>query len=542
MALDQSSYEVAAGAPVALNASSDALSFLLTAASRTVTVSGGTATGLVAAPNRAGNQIIMAASLRTKPGDYTVTLSATSSTGEQQQATLDVVVKPRQTVPSTATRPPVVLLNGWESGITGSCVVSSSSTDTFGNLAQYLLSDGVPVVYFFDNCAEDPNQPIETLANDLGTFLNTITYDNGQQVPQIDLIGLSLGGLIARAYLAGLQTSGALTPPVNTLVRDLVLIATPNFGSFLATNYASTFAAGTQSAELVSGSSFLWNLATWNQRVDDLRGVNAIAVIGNAGTWVNTGTGISLANGSDGVVSTTSASLGFVAQDTTVTRIVPYCQVDPSAFTNTAALGAFNCTGTGIANITAESHPTSQIVRSFLGGTTAWQIIGTTPAADPLLSIDGGTFFATVAGAGTYLTDLTSVLWGTIPLQVGGDAGTIFFNDFASGTGAFSATSQSLGAIVTNPITEAVGYYAAARCKISTAIVSVGPLANVPGRVINPGSAITITGDTFGFLCNGCKVVATPAGATTGVHALSLILRMEQLHPSPRHCRRTYPA
>jgi uncharacterized protein (TIGR03437 family) len=515
MALDETRYEVAAGEPISLAASTDALNFLLNATSRSVAVASGEATGLVASPDKTRDQILLAAPLRTKPGEYTATLSATSATGEHQQATLTVVVKPRQTVPSSATRPPVVLLNGWETGFTGSCPVSSNSTETFGNLAQYLMSDGVPVVYFFDNCAEDPNQPIETLANDLGTFLNTITYDNGQQVPQIDLVGFSTGGLIARAYLAGLQTGGSLTPPVNTLVRDLVLIATPNFGSFLATNYASSFTAGTQSAELISGSSFLWNLATWNQRVDDLRGLNAIAIIGNAGSWVNNGTGISLNNGSDGVVSTTSASLGFVSQKTSVIRIVPYCHVDPGSFTNTA-LGTFNCSAPGIANITGESHPTSQIVRSFLSGTSDWQSIGSTPATDPLLSLDGGTFFATVNGTGSYVTDVTQVGWGTLLLQVGGDQGTIFYNDFVAGTGDFRVTSQSLGTIDCGTIMEAIAYYAAARCKIDTAIISVGPLANVPGRVINPGSAITITGNDFGFLCNGCKVVATPAGATTG--------------------------
>src|SRR5665213_190374 len=97
-------------------------------------------------------------------------------------------VKPRQTVPSGATRPPVVLLNGWETGYTNSCPVARDSTATFGNLARYLLSDGVPVVYFFDNCAQDPNQPIEVLANDLGKFLNSITYDDGTPVTQIDLV------------------------------------------------------------------------------------------------------------------------------------------------------------------------------------------------------------------------------------------------------------------------------------------------------------------------------------------------------------------
>ena len=136
----------------------------------------------------------------------------------------------------------------------------------------------------FDNCLEDPNQPIETLAADLGNFLNSIKYSDGTQVPQFDLVGFSMGGLIARAYLAGLQPNQTYLPPANTLVRKLVLIATPNFGSFLAGNSASTILAGTQSAEMLPGSSLLWNLATWNQFGDDLRGVNTIAVIGNAGS------------------------------------------------------------------------------------------------------------------------------------------------------------------------------------------------------------------------------------------------------------------
>ena len=402
-----------------------------------------------------------------------------------------------------------MLVNGWETGITNTCPVSSGAAATFGNLPAYLLSDGVPAVYFFDNCAQDANQPIETLANDFGKFLNTITYDNGQQVPQIDVVAFSMGGLIVRAYLAGLQANGALTPPANPLVHNLVLIATPNFGSFLTANYTSSIPAGTQSAELIPGSSFLWNLATWNQRVDDLHGVNAIAVIGNAGSYISNLTGISLGNGSDGVVSLASASLGFVSQQASVTRIVPYCHVDPGSFTN-PTFGPLNCSGTGIANVTDQNHLTGRIVRSFLTGTTDWQSIGSTPVADPYLSIDGGTFFAMVNEAGNYVTDITQVQWGTLSLQTGGDGGTIFFNDFVAGTGDYEAFSQSLGTVNCGTVTEAVGYFAAARCKLDTAIISIGPLSNVPGRVISAGSAITLTGADFGFLCNGCKVTATP--------------------------------
>ena len=94
-------------------------------------------------------------------------------------------------------------------------------------------------------------------------------------MPQFDLVGYSMGGLIARAYLAGLQPNQTYLPPASTLVRKLVLIATPNFGSFVAGNNASTIVAGSQSAEMLPGSSFLWNLATWNQFGDDLRGVDA---------------------------------------------------------------------------------------------------------------------------------------------------------------------------------------------------------------------------------------------------------------------------
>jgi uncharacterized protein (TIGR03437 family) len=416
-----------------------------------------------------------------------------------------------QTVPSDATRPPVVLVNGWETGFTNSCPVSSSAATTFGNLPAYLLADGVPVVYFFDNCAQDPNESIEKLGNDFGKFLNNITFDNGQQVPQIDVVAFSMGGLVVRAYLAGLQANGALTPPANPLVRDLVLIATPNFGSFLAANNASSIPAGTQSAEMIPGSSFLWNLATWNQRIDDLHGVNAIAVIGNAGSYISTLTGITLGNAADGVVSLPSASLGFVAQQDGVTRIVPYCHVDPGSFTN-PNLGPLNCSGTGIANVANESQLTGRIVRSFLAGTPDWRAIGSTPSTDPYLSMDGGTFFAMVNQTGNYVTDMNLVLWGTLPMVMGGAAGTIFVNDFVSGTGAFMPSSQSLGTINCGSVAQAVGYFAAARCKLATAIISIGPLSGKPGRVIDAGRAITLIGADLGFLCNGCKVTATPPG------------------------------
>ena len=470
---------------------------------------------LVVGPDKTG-RIVLAASPLAKPGNYTVTLSATSAAGEQRQATMDVAVGSLTTVPSSSTRNPVVLLNGWETGFTGSCPISGSSSDTFGNLAQYLVDDGVPVVYLFDNCLVDPNQPIETLGNDLGTFLNSIQYDTGVQVPQIDLVAFSMGGLIVRSYLAGLQPSQTLTPPANTLTGKVVFIATPHFGSFVAGTYAAQLASGTQSAELIPGSSLLWNLANWNQRTDDLRGVNAIAVVGNAGTYTPSFNSTTvLNNASDGIVSLTSASVGFVTEQASVTRIVPYCHVDPSAFTNTT-FGAYACNAPGIANVTSASHYTSEIVRSFLAGTTTWQSIGTTPATDPYLSANGGMFFGLVNETDSYVSDLSQVTWGTATLLNGGDISTIFYYDFIAGTGVFEATSASLGGVNCGNYALPNGYFTGVRCKFDATIVSVGPLLTTFPKVVSAGGIITITGTDFGSQCNGCKVVAVPAGSTTG--------------------------
>jgi uncharacterized protein (TIGR03437 family) len=525
MELQQSRYELRPGQPAQVSATSDTLDFLLTAKTRTIQFGGASTDGLVVGPNKAGDQILLAASLRAKPGEYAVTITATSASGEVRQAAVTMVVQPRQTVPTGSSRPPVVLLNGWEIGFTNSCPIANSSSDTFGNLASYLISDGVPVVYLFDNCVEGANQPIEYLGNDLGAFLNTIQYTNGAQVPQIDLVAFSLGGLIARDYLAGLQPSEALTPPTTTLVRDMVLIATPNFGSFVAGNYATEIEVGTQSGELVPGSSFLWNLANWNQRSDDLRGVNTIAVAGNAGEYLpNLSSGSENNNASDGIVSLTSASMGFVYPHTAAkTRVVPYCHIDPVGFTNTT-LGTYLCNAPGIANVTDTNQYTGQIVRSFLSGTTAWQSIGNTMATDPYLSTNGGMFFSLLSSTGAYATDVTAVEWGTLVLTPGGDvasnyggAATIYYEDLVAGTGVFEATSTSLGSWNCGTWAEPLGYFSAYRCKIDATIFAVGPLITMSPLVVSSGGSITITGSDFASLCSsGCQVIATPASATTG--------------------------
>jgi uncharacterized protein (TIGR03437 family) len=515
MTVLNSRYELRIGEPAAIAAPRETIDFLAHAATRRVEIDGQPAPGLVVTSNQTQDQVVIAPSSKVAPGEYAVTLTATADTGEVRQASLDIVVKPRVSVPLNSTRPPVVLLTGWQTEFSNSCPIATSSVLTFGNLAQYLVADGVPVVYLFDNCLEDANQPIETLANDLNLFLQTIKYDDGTQVPQIDLIGYSIGGLIARAYLSGLQVNQTYLPPTPTLVRKLVLIATPNFGSFVLANTSATIQVGSQSAELIPGSAFLWNLASWNQHGDDLRGVDAIAIIGNAGSYTSSASsGAVLQNASDGLVSVTSASLGFATSNAALTRVVPYCHLDAAAFTNPSA--TFNCSAAGIANAISESHYTSQIVRSFLANTTDWQSIGTAPTADPYLSTNGGMFFALQGTNGAFVTDLTQVSWGTLQFQNPGALGTIFYSDFIFGTGTFTATSTSLSSVNCGSLPAPVGAFAAARCKLGAAISFVTPLSTTaPGRAATAGSAITVNGANFGGQCNGCQVTITPAGSST---------------------------
>jgi len=188
----------------------------------------------------------------------------------------------------------------------------------------------------------------------LKAYIAGLTYTDGTPVAQVDLVAHSMGGLIVRAYLAGIQPGdGGFIPPATTGVRRVVLAATPNFGSFQA------IGAGVQSPEMIPGNTFLWALARWNQNLDDLRGVDAIAVIGNAGTAYQT------PNLDDGVVSLTSGSIGFAYSDQS-TRIVPYCHVTPSLETLFGTVGMICSGAQGIVDIDSPAHLTAQIVRSFL--------------------------------------------------------------------------------------------------------------------------------------------------------------------------------
>lgn len=485
LVLASESYVVRQGESVIV--STDPQSVAFARASRLTVLQGGAISRLVLGPNGDSTKLLLAAPLTLEPGTYRVSVSAAAESGEERSSEITVTIQPLEPVPALASRPPVVLLNGWQAGLTSSCPIAPSSK-TFGPLWDQLLNDGVPGVYFFDNCVECPNCKIEDLGNRLGQVLNQIRYSDGTAVPKFDLIAHSMGGLIARSYLSGLQNDGTLIPPLSPHVRKFIQIATPNFGSFMA------LLNDVQSTEMVPGSPFLWNLGTWNQRGDDLRGIDAIAIIGNAD-----------GGSSDGVVSVTSASLGFT-RNVASTRILPYCH---KTF-NLAEYVVFPCFQPGIAE-TDKAPETWQIIRSFLTDTPTWKTIGATPAIDPWLSQFGGMYFASQTASQQWMSDLTGASFGTVVLNKGGAQG-VFYHEFIRGAGSFSYRGPSAGSFTCGPVTQPTGFYTAWRCKSGPIIFSVGQQdAGSQGKVVLSGGTVTIDGVGFGpSRCSGCSVFAYP--------------------------------
>ncbi len=169
------------------------------------------------------------------------------------------------------------------------------------------------------------------------------------------MVAHRMGGLILRSYLAGKAdgTPATYTPPADTGIRKAVFLATPHFGTALA----GLLGIDIQTQEMALGSQFLFDLNTWNGGLDDLRGVDALAIAGTGGTGVESGT-ISLGGGlDDGVVTLDSASLGFVRPERT--RLVPACHAFLSLLTSS---GLCSSSAPPIAAITDAGNVTGQIV------------------------------------------------------------------------------------------------------------------------------------------------------------------------------------
>ncbi|HME05660.1 MAG TPA: hypothetical protein VKG25_01370 [Bryobacteraceae bacterium] len=285
---------------------------------------------------------------------------------------------------------PVLLVNGFQA----TCP-DGGAFGTFGSLGVFLLEDGAASVDYFDVC-DAPDATIQSLA---GLLTARIQAYPGS----VDVIAHSMGGLVVRSYLQGWTANPYLAPPTNPKIRKLVLLGTPNSG--VSNNFASLsslFApwSSTQVEEMQFASPFLWQLGTWNQLYDDLRGVDTLAIAGTAGLNPD---GVPW----DGLVDVASASIDFAETSGVFTRAVPYCH---------AALGICPPGSTLIASVPDRSHLSYQLLRSFLDGNARWMELAP-PASS--VSSTGGVQFALSDSNGNayYANQLSSVSLGPYPLS-----------------------------------------------------------------------------------------------------------------------------
>jgi len=369
--------------------------------------------------------------------------------------------------------PPVVFLNGYQIGCSGTDFASN-----FG-AADKLLQASSIVTLYFDNCSVGSvsNRPdIEALGVAFGKFLAGLQYTDGTPVTQVDAVAHSMGGLILRSYLSGKQDTGttaaaSFSPPATPVIRRAVFLATPHFGTTLA----GTLGSDIQTSEMTPGSPFLFSLNSWNQGTDDLRGIQAIAISGNGGTGQ-----LSMPGFDDGIVTLTSSSLGFYRSG--VTRILPDCHTMDELL----IFGGFCPSSAPALNqITNDtSNPVSQILVSFLTGTTAWQSVGQAAEANSLLS--------TAAGVELQLRDQNdnalSISGATVPNGSGGTTALKINSNATAYAEALPANSK-LNFQVT-PATSGSVQSAIETLPATTAIATVVK----PGPVISPKGAIPAAG------------------------------------------------
>jgi uncharacterized protein (TIGR03437 family) len=380
---------------------------------------------------------------------------------------------------------PVIFVPGWDDHwLVGYCKPQTDPAKTFGNLPGLLRSNGIQT-YLFDNCSQSGqrNLPIETLGQLLGQFIANIP------APQVDIVAHSMGGLITRAYLAGIQppqnSFQVFAPPANSKIRKIVFIATPHFGAGLA-NFANFFGTDSQSMEMTMGSSFLWNLARWNQGFDDLRGLESLAIIGSGG---GTGAG-------DGVVAMTSASISSFARADERTRILPYCHENSLAL----LLACANATPI------AQSSETALITQSFLVGTNDWRQIGSTPSNVPALNGVAGMFFAAKDGNDSFFS-INSVTYDSVGDYLLSGPST-FYEDFLS-PGSYLITAQTTRGSTQGNVNIQGGRFTTYLMKVPPLISAILPSAGVPDALtVAPGSLISLYG--FGLASGTAQAAGLP--------------------------------
>jgi uncharacterized protein (TIGR03437 family) len=386
-------------------------------------------------------------------------------------------------------QPPVILVDGWYP----KCATAPrSSTSTFGQLEAKLFAMGITTQYFRPCSVPATPGFSRATIEDLGQALGALIDQTLQafKATQVDVIGFSTGSPVIRAYLSGKQNApGVFQPPGEHTIRKAVFLG----GLFFGAANGSSPIPDPQEDSTDPGSRFLWDLNTWNQGCDDLRGIDAVAV---AGQGQPTLAGSASPDG-DGVHSLSSASLSF-AYPAERTRIIKACHVSEV------------CSPT-VSYVDSDSHPVWLIVRSFLTGTDEWKTVGSSP--DKEAATYGGVVVG-VKDASDNLIDASQVsLSGRVldrpdvSKDRGAAPGLFFADQVAKGDYILQAAAQIPAPDVS--FTARPGTYTVVTMKPGPLISSVVPSDSGSRQPsIGAGSAIEIRGARLST--GGAKSAETP--------------------------------
>ncbi len=369
--------------------------------------------------------------------------------------------------------PPVIFLNGYQADCK-----SSTFAGTFGSFDKAMLAFGRQPL-FFDNCANTGlvKPSIEELGNTFARFLGALRYTDGTAVTRVDAVAHSMGGLILRSYLAGKQFDGTYVPPATVPIRKMAFLAVPNFG----TPVSLGFAADQQLIELSVGSTFVFDLATWNQGIDDLRGVDAFAIAGYGGTGVATG----LPRFDDGVVSLESASIAFARANST--RLLPYCHTAPGLIT-AAALCPPNVPG--IAEVAGAADIPAIMVNAFLANVS--QVYGAPATENEYLFSAGGLILRPKAADDSYPFISTATANGS---KINVRTTQVAFSEYLFPRNQTVSLTTTTNETFMQDITIMPGYVNARTIKKGPVINRVLPSAtNVSPLMVGSNSYISIYG------------------------------------------------
>lgn len=146
----------------------------------------------------------------------------------------------------------------------------NGSPGSFGDLQSLLLESNHLATVSFDysgdtDQAGDPKS-IEQLAGDFtlpareGSVRYTTNYFNQ---PKVDVVAHSMGGLVARAYMAGMADDGVPDRPYGNEIEKLVTFGSPFYGAEAWAEVGQWDLLGFPKAQLAQmklGSRFLWTL------------------------------------------------------------------------------------------------------------------------------------------------------------------------------------------------------------------------------------------------------------------------------------------